>query len=406
MELVIAILSIFFAAFPLSCVALLIWFADVYNRKPFWAAFIALAWGALGATLWSIIGSGIAATILGLFAEPTTVEFISAVVFAPVVEEFFKGIILLGLILIPRGYESATNGLVYGSMIGLGFAITENFLYYLSSYFSAGVGAWITTIILRTLFTSFVHVMATGSMGAALGYGASRGHNPWEMVIFGLGGYSIAVVIHGVWNLTATLSEFTSPAFFFLGILCFFIAFAVILSSAIMSIAYDRKVLKQELEEETTFGVLSLGDSIVISDFTKRNSLQYLFPGKLKDDYKKTAIRLAVIKRQNKIYPKAKRDLEIQSLRAHLKELQGHSTYYNAGPERPALQINRHVGLRSSDLLRRNVEMPEDSAINPPEPQGPHSVTILNPLEFRSRVRRENALDRGESSKLQSETDE
>lgn len=404
MAVIIAVLSIFFAAIPLACVALLIWFADVYNRKPFWAAFIALAWGALGATLWSIIGAGIATIALAQVADGTTVDVVSAVIFAPVVEEFFKGIILLALLIIPRGYESATNGLVYGSMIGLGFAITENFLYYMNSYFVAGVGAWVATIIVRTLFTTFVHVMATGTTGAALGYGASRGHQPLEMLFLGLGGYSVAVLIHGVWNLTAMLSEYTDPVFFLLGIFCFFIAFAIILLSALGSIMYDRKMLQQEFDEETRLGVLSIGDSIVLSNFTKRNALQYLFPGKLKDDYKKAAIRLAVIKRQNRSNPKPKRDHEIERLRGVIKSIQHQSTYYHAGPERPAVQINRHVGLRSSDLPRRTEPLQAGyEEPQPTAPAGPHSVTALNPLEFRSRVRREKALDRRRSDADQDE---
>lgn len=400
---VIAILSIFAAAFPVACVAVLIWCADVYNRKPFWAAFIALAWGALGATLWSIIGSGIAIAVLENMTDGTTVEFISAVVFAPVVEEFFKGIILIALLLIPRGYESATNGLVYGCMIGLGFAITENFLYYMSSYYEAGIAAWVATIIVRTLLTTFVHVMATGTTGAALGFGASRGHHPLEMVFLGLGGYSVAIVIHGVWNLTATLSEYTNPIFFLIGILCFLFAFAILLCSALASIMYDRRILQQEFDEETRLGVLSVGDSIVLSNFTKRNALQYLFPGRLQDDYKKAAIRLAVIKRQNRSNPTLKREQEIEYLRQLIRQIQNQSTFYH--PKRPQNpydpnsqpleKFSRHVALRSSDLPRREDPTPGSSLPVEHVNREPHSITALNPLEFRSRVRRSHQLDRG-----------
>jgi RsiW-degrading membrane proteinase PrsW (M82 family) len=392
LALIIAALSIFFAAFPLLAAAVLIWYADVYNRKPLWVAFVALVWGALGATLWSIIGSGIAISIVGLFLDAQTVEIIATVVFAPIVEEFFKGIILLILLGLPRLYESSTNGLVYGAMTGLGFAITENFLYYIGAYFEAGVASWVSTIIVRTVFTTFVHVMASGMLGAALGLAASRGHRPLEMLALLCLGYAGGVVIHLVWNLSATLAEYTNPVFFLFGIFCFFLFLCIILAMGLLSLWHDRSILQKEFEEECRYGVLSEGDSFVLTNASRRNALKYLFPGKLKDEYQKTTIRLAVVKHQYRYRPTQARHMEVESLRHAIAELQQRSLYFPQNPQ------NRTPEQVYGTPLLFNTGASENTPPPPTEPAGPHTITALNPAEFRSRVRKERNLERSLSA--------
>src|SRR6185369_17813007 len=56
---------------------------------------------------------------------------VGAVISAPIVEESSKAFILLVLFLWKRDeFDGIVDGVVYAGMVGLGFAMTENVLYY------------------------------------------------------------------------------------------------------------------------------------------------------------------------------------------------------------------------------------------------------------------------------------
>jgi len=55
-------------------------------------------------------------------------------------------------------------------MAALWFRIrmTENFLYFIT--YQSSVSAWVTMVIVRTLFSAVMHCAATATLGAFLGY--------------------------------------------------------------------------------------------------------------------------------------------------------------------------------------------------------------------------------------------
>jgi len=448
MGLFIAAFSIFFAACPLLLVAMVIWSADVYNRKPIWTGLIAIFWGAFFATT-SVLGIQFVLEIFitGIWnITGARLENIQAVIIAPTMEEITKGIILLILLFVPRSFESGTNGLVLGALAGVGFAITENFMYYINTYYMAGPGAWIATIIIRTLFSTFIHVMASGVIGFCLGLGASRGHNPIEMIVLLMIGYVVAVGIHLVWNLSATLGEI-SAGFVLVGFLSFFLAAFCILMLGLGSVFYDRRILQREFEDEIHQGVLSQEDSFILTRWTRRDALRFVFPGKLSSEFQKTALRLAVIKHQNRHYKKPKRESEIQRLRSNILEMK-HVTNFI---EQEMRQKHQHQNLPGMDLFaqqrmlqpnmnfqnQQHVQKPnnpppfqslDSRPDNPPQnnqpnqpyvgmsnlpqkppeyleqeeqPPVPHSIRIINPSEFRRKVKKHHHLgDNNEDDNL------
>ncbi len=122
--------------------------------------------------------------------------FVTATVVAPVVEETLKGLVLLGFLWFRRHeLNGPTDGIIYGSMVGLGFATIENISYYMA----AGPEAVAGTFVLRGVLTPLVHPLCTSLTGVGVATAALRepGRGRVGPVVAGLLG---AMALHAVWN--------------------------------------------------------------------------------------------------------------------------------------------------------------------------------------------------------------
>lgn len=165
--------------------SLLLW-ADGYEREP-------------GRTiLWSILWGGfVAITITGLITPGESFLFLAAVI-----EEASK---LLGLFWIfKRGsIHSATDALVMGGFIGLGFTIFEDFTY------SAGAENAVEILIYRGIFSVFAHTLFSG-IGAAIMFILWKKLHGGGVAL----GFIISYLIHFAWNLSLSFDFATLSPFF------------------------------------------------------------------------------------------------------------------------------------------------------------------------------------------------
>ncbi|MGL1654814.1 PrsW family glutamic-type intramembrane protease, partial [Vibrio parahaemolyticus] len=84
----------------------------------------------------------------------------SSVVQAPIVEEIAKGLGLLLLYAGARRYlDGPVDGIVYGALIGAGFAFTENIQYFAVSFIEGGTVQVVSVFFLRAVLSPFAHVM-------------------------------------------------------------------------------------------------------------------------------------------------------------------------------------------------------------------------------------------------------
>ena len=126
------IFSVFAAIIPMSIYLVLIWKFDRYDREPFKLVLINYFWGAFGAIVLAVIGSFILTAIASFFIkDDIQLSRFGAIVVAPIIEEITKGLFLL-ITLSSKKFDNITDGIVYGGAIGLGFGMTENFLYFVS----------------------------------------------------------------------------------------------------------------------------------------------------------------------------------------------------------------------------------------------------------------------------------
>jgi RsiW-degrading membrane proteinase PrsW (M82 family) len=286
----------FFSVVPMVFYLILIWLMDRYDREPFWLVSLNFFWGATGAIIFGIIGS----IIMGLGVSEFIYQFANesdagtlndlagAVVVAPMVEETTKGIFLL-LMSFSRNFDGPVDGAVYGGAIGLGFGMTENFLYFLS--FPTSYESLFYLIIIRTLFSAVLHCCTQAVLGAAIGYAKFRGLLA-KFTIIPLG-WGLAMFMHFTWNLTVS---FESTAI--IGFLFMIVAVIIIFTTFQFGVYHDGRIIMKELNEESGYGIIPK-EHLNYLPYTSRRFKRGWLQGRINQkEYVKTAIRLALRKHQ------------------------------------------------------------------------------------------------------------
>jgi RsiW-degrading membrane proteinase PrsW (M82 family) len=174
---------------------------DKYEQEPRRAIVYAFGWGAVGAILFSIVAELIFGQIVIAAVGEDGATILTIAVGAPVIEEFFKGIALLVLLWFFRQeFDNVLDGLVYGALIGLGFAMTENILYFGQAYLDEGARALGELFIVRAVIDGFGHALYTGTTGAALGWSRSRYQRGIGRIVVPMIGFGLAIFQHFLWN--------------------------------------------------------------------------------------------------------------------------------------------------------------------------------------------------------------
>ncbi len=242
-------ISMYAAVLPMLLYLFILWKMDKYDREPLSMILFHFLWGAFGAVLLGIGGSLTLVILLSLTGNNSQLNYlIQSVLIAPVTEEFAKGIILFFTIR-TRRFDNITDGLVYGGAVGLGFGMTENFLYFIT--FGNTITSWIYIVIIRSLFSAVMHCIASGIFGASLGL-SKFSENSFRK-LFPVGGILLAILIHFSWNASVMFA-----GTYLLGIL--FIILSVILFIFIfnLSLSNERRIITQELQEECGSGLIPL----------------------------------------------------------------------------------------------------------------------------------------------------
>src|SRR5207237_4361500 len=169
-----------------------------------WMLATAFLWGALVAVFIAIILNTINGAIVAAAKNSVQIgENFGAVISAPIVEESSKAFVLLVLFLWKKDeFDGIIDGIVYAGMVGLGFAMTENILYY-GRAVQGGAGVLTFTFILRGMAAPFSHPLFPSMTGIVLGW-SRQSNNGFVQVVARAAGFMFAILLHGTWNATAT----------------------------------------------------------------------------------------------------------------------------------------------------------------------------------------------------------
>ncbi len=249
-----------FAFVPvIPVIALYLWL-DRYEPEPTKYILFALCWGAFIATLAAIF---INTEVSHLLEETGSGGNRSAVFVAPPVEEFAKII----------------DGLVYAGMVGVGFAFTENILYYGRIFnqlseeagSDAGLRGAFVLFVIRGLISPFAHPLFTSF--TAIGIGVAIRHRSTAVRFLApIVGYLAAVLAHGLWNGGASWAGgggfITVYLFLMVPIFIGMVVFALVMRSR------EGQMIASRLYDYVRFGWLIPQDVPLIATLRGRKALR------------------------------------------------------------------------------------------------------------------------------------
>ncbi|WP_289033288.1 PrsW family intramembrane metalloprotease [uncultured Arsenicicoccus sp.] len=195
--------ALLLAALPLGVVVPTFLWLDRFEAEPTKYLVITFLWGALVAAVVAGIFNTGAFLVLDASADPTSALATTAVVVAPVVEETLKGVIVLLIWrLRRREFDGLVDGLVYAGIVAAGFAFTENIQYLGEAYSTGGGQMLAATLVARGLMSPFAHPMFTCLTGIGIGVAASS-RSAGVRIVAPVLGWLLAMLAHGLWNLSA-----------------------------------------------------------------------------------------------------------------------------------------------------------------------------------------------------------
>ncbi len=161
-------------------------------------------------------------------------------------------------------------------MVGLGFAMTENFLYYGKALASGGVGGALVVFILRGVMSPLSHPLFTSMTGIGLGW-SRQSDSTAVKVLAPVGGLFLAMFLHFAWNGTASLG-----AAFLLAYVVFFVPVLLGVAGIVyFSLRSEAKIVHDYLWRDVKNGLMSQADLQALSTVSgrTRHSWQALVRG-------------------------------------------------------------------------------------------------------------------------------
>lgn len=238
-------------AFPAGAVYLTVpRLLDRYDPEPWYALVGCLIWGGVAACGYSAVINSLVGGVAEVLA-PGSGDAVSAVVSAPIVEEFFKGLGVFGVFYFLRNeFDGVLDGIIYATFVALGFATIENVIYYAQAAME-GEEVLAGTFFLRGLCSPWVHPVFTAMTG--IGFGIARERSGAITFLAPLGGLAGAVFLHFVWNATAT---FANPIIVFLLLplwAIFVLGFLIII---VVLVRRFGRTLRENLVDEVALGTI------------------------------------------------------------------------------------------------------------------------------------------------------
>jgi RsiW-degrading membrane proteinase PrsW (M82 family) len=261
---------------PAVGIFLLVNFMDRFEREPWFLRLAAFLWGAIIAIPAAFfIETKVDDMLIGHPGTSVVLRTALQGLNAGVTEETIKGLGLLLLFVILRDeFDNVTDGIVYGALIGAGFAMVENFNYFAANSKSSLVFLIVGRVILGWLG----HSTFIACFGAALGY-VRYTRVRWKQLVIPLIGYLIAVGLHSFFDFVdfqASASILTSggnPAVVNYALAAIvgnyvppFLAQIGLLYILIKSLAHEAAVIREFLAVEVSKGVVTVGEYALLQN--------------------------------------------------------------------------------------------------------------------------------------------
>jgi protease PrsW len=237
-----ALIATLLAAVSFPVMILVCFWLDRYEPEPARYRLAALGWGAVAAVAFSFVGEQL------VFALSGTNEVVNVAVAAPVVEELGKGLFLVAVVIFRRAeLHGPLDGIIYGALVGIGFAFVEDIVYYLQSLESGQLGV---TFFLRGIMGPFAHPLFTAATGLGIGIAVTT-RRPAARTLAVVLGFLAAVAMHAIWNGS---TFWGGNGFLFAYGAIFLPLLVVILAVAVWARSREGKMLTTALQQVAQMG--------------------------------------------------------------------------------------------------------------------------------------------------------
>ena len=200
-------LSVLFGIVPMVIYALVLTVFDRYEKEPPLLMLSVFLWGLIVAAGSALILNTVFG--IGLFVFTSSEALANAgtaVISAPLVEETVKGLAVLAVFIYFRNeFDSILDGVIYGSLVGFGFAAAENINYIFQGFLGGGFEGLAFLVFVRAILIAFLHATLTAFTG--IGFAIARLNKGVLRFVGPAFGFATAIFAHAFHNLVATLGS-------------------------------------------------------------------------------------------------------------------------------------------------------------------------------------------------------
>jgi len=248
------IISLIFGITPMAVLAFILTWFDRYEKEPVWLMIGVFLWGfviAAGAAI--ILNTAFGIVLFVASGSSSLADVGAAVLSAPLVEETVKGLAVVIVFLFFRyEFDSILDGVIYGSLVGFGFAAAENINYIFNGFLQNGPQGLVTLIIVRVFLIPFLHATLTSMTGVGLAVG--RLNKGFWRIGGPVLGFLTAIGLHFFHNV---LSSVPDPLVCLLGDVVDWIGFIGMFVFILILVWREGKVMREQLAEEVALGFMT-----------------------------------------------------------------------------------------------------------------------------------------------------
>jgi RsiW-degrading membrane proteinase PrsW (M82 family) len=256
------------ALLPIPALISAVLYLDRLEPEPPGFLVLVFLWGAAMAGLIALIGTAAGHELLvtpALRADGFHHASAFAVIGVAALEETLKGLALVGLLLLrPQEVDGTSDGLVYGSMVGLGFALIDNIYSYVQADHYGIFNGVATTFLLRGLPAPVCQALFSSLIGAGAAYAVTttRSRGWWAVGA----GWVAAVALHALWN--------NALAAGVLRTVLAYVILAVVLGLMLVAVYLDRRrmitLIIRYLPQYELAGIIRAADISMLSSLRDR----------------------------------------------------------------------------------------------------------------------------------------
>ena len=251
------LVSLFCGFVPMFLYAAFVYWVDRYEKEPMALLGAAFFWGVVIAAGGAFIVNTMFGVGIYIFTNSeAAADFGNTSIVAPFVEEILKGMAVgIVFLMFRKEFDSILDGIIYGGIVGLGFAATENTLYiFRNGYLENGWGGLVVLVFIRVFVVGWMHAFFTAFTG--IGFAVARLN---RSVLIKIGapfvGLGVAIFLHAFHNTFGSLIGGLSGLA--IGSLLDWFGWALMFGFVIWLITYERGIVKRQLLEEVTSGLIS-----------------------------------------------------------------------------------------------------------------------------------------------------